>query len=48
MPGFRTLDGGVTWEAYAMPLGAEVGEVTLAEDGAVYFWGDDRLYTPAK
>ena len=48
MPGFRTLDGGATWEAYAMPLGAEVGEVTLAEDGAVYFWGDDRLYTPAK
>jgi photosystem II stability/assembly factor-like uncharacterized protein len=48
MPGFRTLDGGVTWEAYGMPLGAEVGEVTAAEDGAVFFWGEDRLYMPVR
>jgi photosystem II stability/assembly factor-like uncharacterized protein len=48
MPCFRTLDGGESWQAAGMPIGAEVVGMTMAGDGAVYFWGDDRLYTPFK
>jgi len=48
MPCFRTRDGGATWVGAVMPSGAQIRELTMAGDGTVYFWGDDRLYTAAK